>query len=766
MIDSENRVWIGTYLGGITLMDTEIGKTSNFVNIGGQPNSLADDIVNHIFEDSRGRVWVATHKGVSMFVSEKGEFRNYFQLPGADVNLSFANRIVEDLDGNIWISTFDNGIFKYNPETEDVSRYFYTGSNTGPADKTINTVYCDDKGRVWIGSLGGLSLYVPGEDSFVNFNKSHGLTDNAILSIIDDDRGNVWLGTNNSLTKFNPEIESFTNFNKNDGLVHDVFQINAVYKNKSGTLYFGSKNGLVFFNANQIDNLKSSAAPTVHFTSLKIFDEYINPGVGSIIERPVNNIEKITLKHSESFITLGFSTLNFINPFSDRFSYYLEGYDYGWIDVKNNNSLTYTRIPPGKYKLHVKATNTLHNVSAIKTIDLIIKPPFWRSGWSYLIYFIVFGIMIYVAYSYVKSRNVYRQSLLLERFEKEKNNEINQSKIRFFINVAHEFKTPLTLILSPLEKLLKQEKELNDDSRMKLTGLVYRNAQILSRLVNQVMDLRRIDTGSVKLMAQETDIIVFLNELSEYFFDYAQNHGISFSFSSNHSSLMVWLDHEKAEKIFLNILSNAFKYTPDGKSVAVNISVVEEIITSEKHTAVSAEFVSVEITDTGKGIASEHLDKIFDRFYQVSESQIANPSSSGIGLSIVKEYVEMHKGFTQIESQPGEGTTLTILLPLGDDHLQPDERILQDLITNKKGFLREKAIVPTYSHEPVSDSSKAIKILVVEDNYELRNYIVDSLNEEFDVYEASDGEEGLKIAIDVLPKTYSQRCNDAKNEWI
>lgn len=752
LLDSKSRIWVGTYLGGITLIDLESNTYKTFVNLAGKPNSLADDIVNHIFEDSYGRVWIATHKGISLFDSEKENFTNFKYFPGIDVSLSFANRITEDMHGNIWVSTYDNGIFRFNPTTEMAFRYFYTGISTGISDNTINTLYCDAKGRIWIGTFGGLTLYIPNEDSFVNFTKSDGLSDNAILSIIDDDRGNIWLGTNNSLTKFNPDIRSFTNFNKNDGLIHDIFQINAVHKNSSGTLYFGSKNGLVYFNANQIDNIKTDNAPTIHFTSLKIFDEYIKPGPGSVIEKPVNKIDKIRLKHYQSFITFGFSTFNFVSPFSERFSYFLEGYDYGWIDIKNSNALTYTRIPPGKYKLHVKATNTLSNVTTIKSIDLVVTPTFWRSRWSYIFYSVIVMLMIYIAYSYIKSRALYRQRLIIERFESEKNNEINQSKIRFFINVAHEFKTPLTLILSPLEKLIKQDQELDACNRLKLTGLVYRNAQILSRLVTQIMDLRRIDTGNVKLLTQRTDIITFLNELSEYFYDYAQNHGISFSLNSSHSSLMVWLDHEKAEKIFLNILSNAFKYTPDGNSVDVHITVINKSDIPAKQSQSAKEFVSVKITDTGRGIAPEYLNKIFDRFFQVSDSQIANPSSSGIGLSIVKEYVEMHQGFTQIESQPGQGTIFTIFLPIGDDHLQADEKISADLTTYKTGFIKQKSLVPFNDPNPMNNSTKTLKILVVEDNYELRNYIVESLNSEFDVYEAGDGEEGLKIALDVLPK--------------
>jgi len=752
MQDSENRIWIGTYLGGITRINPRTETYHHFQTIEGSANSLASDIVNHIFEDSKGRIWIATHKGLSLFNPHNEDFINFHQHPDINNSFRFANRISEDLDGNIWFSTFDSGIFCFNPTTEEALHYYYTGTKEGIAHNTINTLYCDNKGRIWIGTLGGLSLFNKEHENFINFDKSNGLSDNSILSIIDDDRGNIWMGTNNGLNKLNPDERSFTSFNKNDGLIHDIFQINAVYKNDNGKLYFGTKNGLVFFDVSQIDTIKTNTSPKIHFTSFRIFDKNIKPGNGSVLKKSINHIDKITLKHYESFISFDFSTFNYINPFSDRLSYFLEGHDYDWVNIKNSNSATYTRIPSGNYKLHIKATNTLNNTTTIKSVDLIVTPPFWRSGWSFLIYGMIISGMIYFAYNYIRSKTQYRQRLLFERFENEKNNEIYQSKIRFFINLAHEFKTPLTLIISPLEKLIKQDKSLDTSKRIKLTELVYRNAQILSKLVNQVMDLRRIDAGNVKLMTQETDIVSFLNELSKYFNDYAQNHGISFSFNSTHKSLSVWLDHDKVEKIFLNILSNAFKYTPDGNSVEVSIKVIGNSALPSDKTHAAVEFAAVEITDTGKGIAPEHIDKIFERFFQVSDSQIANPTSSGIGLSIVKEYVEMHKGFIQIESQPGHGTSLTIILPLGDDHLQTDEKISKPPIKQKTNLLRPNTNGILRTVNNIHDAEKAIQVLVVEDNYELRNYIVDSLNEEFDVYEAGDGEEGLKIAKDVLPK--------------
>jgi len=281
--------------------------------------------------------------------------------------------------------------------------------------------------------------------------------------------------------------------------------------------------------------------------------------------------------------------------------------------------------------------------------------------------------------------------------------------------------------------------------------LVYRNAQVLSRLINQIMDLRRIDTGNISLKAQELDLVKFLKEVSTYFDDYALNHSISYKFTSDFESQKVWVDAEKAEKIFLNLLSNAFKHTPDGNSIELKISLHNNNVSHSDPTT-DMEYMSISVIDSGTGIEEIYLEKIFDRFYQIEDSTIANPSSSGIGLSIVKEYVELHKGIITVKSQPGKGSKFTILLPLGDLHLKDEEK--SDAATYK--LTQDYKLldpIPFSTHSIVLNNKPMnTKILVVEDNYELRNYIVESLNSDFDVYEASDGVDGLKTALEVLPE--------------
>lgn len=749
--DTSGQVWIGTYLGGITVYDIAEDTYRTYMHNEDDINSLPNNIVNALFEDAQNRIWVATHRGLSLYLPETGSFRNFSSFQDARFEMSFANRIAEDKNQNMWISTF-SGLFFMNPRLGEVIYYGYSDKG-GLSDNTVLSVFCDSQGRIWAGTLNGLNLFDDETGRFRHFFRSDGLPDNTIMGITDDNNGNIWLSTPGGLSKLNTESFTFHTFSIKDGLVNDNFSLNSVYKDQRGKLYFGTKRGLIYFNPEHIDNIQVDHSPRIHLTSMRIFDDYIVPGEHSIITEVIDQTERIRLKYHESFISIGFTTFNYVNPYAESFSYYLEGHDYGWINLESSNTITYTRIPPGKYTLHIRAINNLSQAEATRTLDILVKPPIWRSTVSYFFYFAVITGIVYFVYSYLQSKARYRHSLLLERLEKEKANELNQSKTRFFINAAHEFKTPLTLILSPLERLISKEDTQDPDTRMQLTNLVYRNARLLNRLVNQIMDLKNIDEGDISLKAQKKDIVALLSELSGYFTDYAINHGIHFSFNTEIERFYLWIDNEKAEKIFLNLLSNAFKNTPDGQSVEINIARPQSISSHNKESHVFNEYLAITVADSGQGIAAEHHEKIFDRFYQINENQTADPSSSGIGLSIVKEYVELHKGLIRLQSEPAKGSRFTVYLPTGNTHLSAGEFITEEVADiYPESSIKSQMTINETAKEDISYDCRTAKVLIVEDNYELRNYMVDSLNTEFDVYEAADGMEGLTIAGDVLPR--------------
>jgi signal transduction histidine kinase/ligand-binding sensor domain-containing protein/DNA-binding response OmpR family regulator len=749
--DSRGRIWIGTYLGGITVMDPKSGRNRNYMHKETDTTSLVNDIVNHIFEDSGKRIWIASHGGLSLFNPKSGSFINYSKGPDELWDMSFANQITEDGDGNLWISTF-SGLFRFTIEPREVKYFKNTDDPLSLSDNFVFCVYCDTENRVWAGTLNGLNLYDPESGGFTRYSVDDGLPDNSIYTIINDLDKNLWLATTHGLSKFDPESGTFINFDRNDGLIQDVFYYNSVLRKESGELFFGSRHGVVYFDPRDIDYVVGDYEQELYLTTLRVFNEYVRPGPESIIKKPLNQVDKINLNYNESYISIEFTTFNYINSNADNFSYYLEGYDYDWIDLKGERSVTFTKIPPGKYTLHIKAVNNLIDNSVIETVDLNIKPPIWRSGVSYIVYVIILALITFFVYTFFRSRSVYKQNLLIEKLENEKNSEIYQSKIRFFINAAHEFKTPLTLILSPMEQLLNSGDKLPAPDRSRLTRLVYKNVQILSRLINQIIDLRKIDSGQVVLKAQKVDIVAFLRDISAYFYDYAQNHSIHFNFHTDIDSLEVWIDVEKSEKIFFNLISNAFKFTPDGKTIDLFIRDQPDGSFGIPEDKRPLDHVAISIVDNGVGINEENVGRIFDRFYQTDNANIGSATSSGIGLSIVKEYVDLHGGHILVQSEEGKGSEFIVLLPRGDGHLDKDSMTEAESYSLSNDY---RFFTAPYEIAAVAEIFPKIgntKILVVEDNYELRNYIVENLYLDFDVYEASDGEEGLRMAKEILPE--------------
>lgn len=738
--DRNDNVWIGTYLGGVTKFNSTTRTFERYHNVPGDRNSLINDIVNFVYEDSKGNIWILTHEGLSRYLVESNNFINYKTSTEHPISTNFATCMVED-DDDLWIGTY-NGLFKFNQKTETLKTYVVNKTKGNISDDLIYSLLKDSKGRIWVGTFNGLNLYNKADDSFIIYTKSNGLPDNLIEGILEDNFGNLWLSTSTGLSRFDNEKKLFLNFSKKDGLMHNVFQHGAFCKTVDGKLLFGSKSGLVMVNPNELK--KSGIKPKIVLTEFKLFENPVFPKKGSSLEKPIDETKKIILNYNQSFFSFNFSSLNFTNPNHDNFSCYLDGYDYDWRNLGNVNSITYTKIPPGKYTFNVKVVNKNSLSEATKQIMVVIKPPFWKTKWMYSLYLIFALAFISFIYSFLISRSNYKHSLLIERLEKEKSIEINQSKIKFFINISHEFKTPLTLILSPLEKLIREMDESSEDENHKyLIHLVYNNALRLSRLINQIMDIRKIDAGAIHLKAQPTDIVMVSKNIFNYFQDQAINHHIVYQFNADISENTLWLDNEKFEKIMFNLLSNAFKFTPDFGTITYSISNYD------------LKTVCLSIKDSGHGIPSNEIDKVFNRFYRVENEKTENSSSSGIGLSIVKEYTELHGGKVKVVSEPDKGAEFLVYLPLGDDHLSEEQKIPYDSkeLSSPSEFA---SFIPVNYPEDVKmfagkGQNKLPRVLVIEDNYELRKYISDSMSSEFNVFQAADGEEGLNMVSQLLP---------------
>ncbi|MGB9745323.1 MAG: hybrid sensor histidine kinase/response regulator transcription factor [Bacteroidales bacterium] len=749
--DREGNIWFGTYGGGLTVLNRRTGIFRTFRRKTSDSTSLLSNIVNTVYSDRNGTLWIGTHGGINLMkLSEPGIFKPLVQ--GNDslhmsLTSSFVTFFLEDYKGRMWIGTY-KGLNRYDPGRKEIEQFMHTKGDNSLSNNAIYALYEDHNHVLWVGTGNGLNRYDEETGTFRVYYDRDGLPNNTINGMIEDDRGNLWISTNQGLSMFDPAIERFVNFGTEDGLGIIEFHHGAFNRGKSGNFYFGGKSGLTYFNPDYF-SLQSFVYPLV-ITDFRIFNTPVAGGKNSFLLKSVTRISNIILSYNQSFVSFGFSALNFVNPGKDQYSYFLEGYDHRWVNAQNYRYASYSNLPPGKYVLHIKVINSLTGVSAAKSVRITVTPPFWRSPVSFVAYAIVLFLIIYLVFGYLRARNLYRQNLIMERIEREKMQEVNQTKFRFFINMSHELKTPLTLIISPVEKLLRQEQDLEPGERKKLYRIIYRNAGRLSRLVSQIMDLRRLDAGKTELNAAETDLVEFVYSVARYFDDYAFNHLIEFAVKTQTQQLMVWIDREKFEKILFNLLSNAFKYTPDGGKVTVSVG--------SKRDA-SSDVAQVCVADTGIGIPPELQDKIFERFYQAPVQVVHNSTSSGIGLSIVKEFVELHRGSITLTSKPGEGSVFCVSIPLGNKHLKPEEmitRVDEHVVIHNPLENSEEALMSVKEEQTgreISDPGRSKrKILLVEDNYELRNFLIDSLDEMFDVYEAADGEEGLNMVYDILPE--------------
>ncbi|MFN8207542.1 MAG: two-component regulator propeller domain-containing protein [Bacteroidales bacterium] len=753
--DSRGLIWIGSYGGGLTQYDARTGKFLTYLHRPGDEKSISSNVVNAVYEDSRRRLWIATHGGFSLFDRKTASFSNYSRnegSPGSQLSSNFVSSFIEDQQGFLWVGTY-KGLNRYNPQTGFIENFSHSKTPGSISNNIIYCFYADADGEIWIGTANGLNRYNPVKGNFTAYFEKDGLPNNTINAVTGDENGNLWISTNKGIAMFDPGSGKIISFTTEDGLPGMEFHHGSYFKSADGTLYFGCKKGLSWFNPGSLKTIRYQYPLVI--TDFRIFSESIFPGDDSPLEQTILKTDVIRLRHSQSFISFGFTALNFVNQSKDVFRYRLEGLEENWITLSPEVRMaSYSNLPPGNYIFHVKVTNQITQNEAERQLRVIVHPPFWKSSISYVIYWLLLVIAGFAFYGYMKGRSRSRQKLLVERMEKEKVIEINQAKLRFFINVSHEFKTPLTLILSPLEKLIYREKELSPEERGGLYRLIYRNASRLSRLINQIMDLRKLDAGNMELYTSQTEVVEFIYEVTAYFEEQARNHAIDFRIRQTEDQVIAWVDREKFEKILFNLISNAFKYTPDGETIELTVGKADR----EESGAIEGA-LKIVVSDTGTGIPTELQGRVFDRFFQAVADGHPNPASTGIGLSIVREFVELHHGKITLSSIQGKGSTFTVYIPLGTKHLKPEEIVTHPgehffAYSHVEEFSEnEPESVEKPTENPGSELNRVRKkILVVEDNYELRNFLMDNLEEYYDVYEAADGEEGLTLVQEVLPE--------------
>lgn len=741
--DSKNRIWVGLYQGGLELFIPETGRFKHYPHDPRNPASLSFGYVSSIAEDEHGRLLVGTSsKGLNIFDPEKGTFSLISDLPvkGLRLSSSYIRFAYQDSKKNVWVGT-PRGLNLLLPGASQFTVFFKSNHKDSLQSNQLSCIREDHQGNIWIGSLrGGLSLYQPKTRSFITYTTANGMASDNIIDLLEDNERNLWISTDRGLTKFDVKRKSFKNYNITDGLPANEFNINSAYKDKSGKLYFGSYNGLVAFTPRDIK--ENTLLPKTVFSGLKLFNKPVSiNGPDHLLKQDISFTSQITFSAGQNIFTIEFLALNYIQPQRNKYAYKLEGFEKDWNYV-GIPSATYTNLPSGNYKFLVKGSNNdgLWNDKPT-SMEIRILPPLWQTWWAYLLYFIAFSTLLYFVLRFTRRQQKLESELYYEHLNNERQQELYQMKLDFFTRISHEIRTPLTLIFAPLEKLIKLTQS-SPVVNQQVLG-VKRNTDRLLRLISELLDFRKIESGNTNLQVSENDLVAFCRNIYNAYQGLAEIKHIDYSFNSTESQLLVYYDMSQMEKVFYNILSNAFKYTPDGGKISFNIAKTDEEIT-------------IEIADTGIGIPAEVQARIFTNFYQVKSATIA-AEGWGIGLALVKHIVDLHKGKILVLSEPAVAgkygsTILTVVLLPGKAHFNAEELI------GTPALMKTVTDVPELDiPEPVDGAgqemvpAKKYTALVVEDNDELRGFIVQSLQNTYHILESVNGLQGWETAIENVP---------------
>jgi len=743
-IDHENVLWIGTYFGGLNSFDGK--KFNHYGHSDNDSSSLANDNVWEIFEDTEQHLWIGTLGGGLDILNRETNRFEHIRYKGALPDLgpfNYISAILQDKKGNLWVgSTGGIAVFEKGKTTQD----FYQQSHD-KGHLSNNNILCfleDSKGRIWAGTREGLNLFDEKTKQFQIFTTSDGLPDNMILNILEDNHQTLWISTPNGLCNAIPKQGkaglgfSIISYDDANNLQNREFADNAALKTRAGELVFGGPSGFNIINPDKIQ--PPVYRPKIVLTGLQILSKSVAPGElinnRVLLQQSLSRLQSIGLKYKENVFTIEFASLGFGHSIQDKYAYILEGFNTGWLYADGNlRRATYTNLGPGHYTFKVKVLNRDGVWSDEKTLQIDIEPPFWRTNIAYIIYALLLAGLLLLARRITLDRIHMRYEVQLQRNEAERAHSLEQLKTKFFTNVSHEFRTPLTLVISPLDRLIKQS---TDEEQKKQLNLVQRNAKRLLSLVNQLLDFRKLEVQEMKLHPAIGDIIGFSKDICHSFMDIAEKKNIRFSFSSDIDSLEIYFDKDKIEKILFNLLSNAFKYTHDNGTVSVNLAYNPPANNEDEGT------LAIEIKDTGIGIPAGMQERIFERFFQTDVPQSMVNQGSGIGLAITKEFVRLHKGIITVKSEPEQGTSFTVLLPAKRIY-DPSARTAVSLAPAEEEEVEQ--IIPAETQK----SGRKKTILVVEDNEDIRFYLKDNLKGGYKVEEATNGKEGWEKVKQLYP---------------
>ena len=737
--DKDGDLMVLTWGAGMRILKKGSKKFLNFVHNIGQSNSYFTCVCSSKMPN---KVWLGTQEsGILLFDKSTGVFTSQSELnkKGALPEIHI-NSILEDSQGVLWIGSFNNGIFTYDPKTHKIKHFTQSDQRGSIKGNHIFQIFEDYYKRIWIATNGGgLSLYQPKTEDFRTWTTLNGLPNNTIKGVLEDNHHNLWLATNDGLSNFMIKSNSFRNYTQADGLQGSEFLFNAYAKNKAGEMFFGGTSGMNVFHP---DSLKeSNKVPPVYITGLRLFNKSVKNGdKGSPLQKDILATQVLTFESNQNAFSLEFTALDFEALKNNHYAYLLEGFDRDWQYVGTQRIANYTNLNAGEYTFRVKASNNdgVWNPKEA-TMKIVVLPPWYKTWWAFWIYFALTVGSIYAFRKVIQIRERFKLAFDIKEQENAQIQELDRLKTDFFTNISHEFRTPLTLIISPLEQYLSENKDIINPERKKAES-IYRNAKQLQKLINQLLDLSKLEAGRLLPEITQRDIVAFAEKITNSFSDLAEHKKIYLKYEAPQPCIMAFFDRDIVEKILTNLLSNALKFSKIGGTITV--SVYRNPSDEDK--------VVIKVSDDGIGIGKENLPNIFNRFYQVQDKYQKQIVGTGVGLALCKELVELHRGEILVSSKIGQGTTFFVYLPINKNAFDT-QWIRPGESDNESKNLEIKNSTPI-SHRNVEaiDKDKPI-ILIAEDNEDLRVYIREIFEANFQIIEAENGKIALELAQKNLP---------------
>lgn len=766
--DSTGALWVNSYDGIYRIAQPDSAQPDiRFFPIDTTVESRDQyNIVYKLYQSRDGKIWVATTSHFGQFdpVTATYDLTQYIEPQSGTSSYSDFATIYEDHAGNFWLGTID-GLRKFDTAKKTFNVYRQDPQNpTGLSHSVVRAIHSDPRQPeryLWLGTGGGgLNRLDLQTDEFLHFTQRDGLPNNVVYAILSDDSQHLWLSTNNGIARLNTETLTVKKFDVNDGLQDNEFNAGAFFKSSSGELFFGGIKGLnAFYPADIRDN---DHHPQVVITDFRISNQSVafsNPG--SLQNNQMTYSDTVKLSHDQRVFSFEFAALDFTDPSKNRYQYTMENFDDEWQDAGTNRQATYTNLDHGEYVFRVKGSNNDGLWSKSTTsVYVIIEPPWWRTYWAYAGYALLLIFLLVSFRSYEMNRQRLKYNLQVEKIEREKLRELDQLRSRFFTNVSHEFRTPLTLVLGQISSVLSKIDSQRNKHRLQVA---HRNAGVLLHLINQLMDMSRLEAGKMNLNIVYADLIPFLKNLLFSFDSLAEQKQLTLHFQSNADAFDVCYDRDILEKTILNLLSNAFKFTPAGGKITLTVTAPESVA----QTPETMQYVEIHVEDTGTGIPKDRQELIFNRFYQLENPFSGEYSGSGIGLAVVKEMVELHYGKIELKSLEGSGSTFSVYLPAGrafytakgiqpsfskpatyDEPLPDREALIAAILSDAEN----NAKVTQSGHAGISTATDQPIVLVVEDHNDVRSYICDQLkNDGYTVFESPDGKDGIAKAREIIP---------------